>query len=106
MNHIVVDTNISHKTEGKHKNGIENIWSGLRRCLDGTYHAVSDKHLQRYCDEFTYRFNNRNMSDGFRWLITFHRMEGRLKYVDLIKNDGEDQKRQNGTPFNPIETGE
>jgi transposase-like protein len=33
--------------------------ANLKRFLLGTYHGVSGKHLQRYLDEFCYRFNRR-----------------------------------------------
>lgn len=34
--------------------------SNAKRFLLGTYHGVSHKHLQRYLDEFCYRFNRRS----------------------------------------------
>jgi transposase-like protein len=43
-----------------HTNTIENAFSLLKRGLYGTYHKVSVKHLGRYCNEFSYRFNRRN----------------------------------------------
>ncbi len=43
-----------------HTNNIESFWGQLKRSLDGTHHAVSAKYLQRYCDEFAFRFNHRN----------------------------------------------
>jgi len=42
-----------------HTNTIENAFSLLKRGLYGTYHKVSVKHLGRYCNEFSYRFNRR-----------------------------------------------
>jgi transposase-like protein len=45
-----------------HTNSIENFWSLFKRGLVGSFHKVSKKHLDRYLDEFTYRFNGR--SDG------------------------------------------
>lgn len=42
-----------------HTNTIENFWSQLKRSLDGTHHAVSAKYLQRYLDEFAFRYNHR-----------------------------------------------
>ena len=84
MDHIIVDTKISHKKDGKHKNGIENAWSHFRRCIDGTYHQISDEHLQRYCDEFSYRFNTRKITDGARYEIALHRTVCRLPYKKLI----------------------
>ncbi len=40
-------------------NTIEGFWSQLKRSIDGTYHAVSPKHLQTYLNEFAWRYNRR-----------------------------------------------
>jgi hypothetical protein len=42
-----------------HTNTIENAFSLLKRGVYGTFHKVSMKHLGRYCNEFSYRFNRR-----------------------------------------------
>ena len=42
-----------------HTNGIESFWSMLKRGYDGTYHQMSEKHLDRYINEFSGRHNNR-----------------------------------------------
>jgi transposase-like protein len=42
-----------------HTNTIENAFSLLKRGIYGTFHKVSTKHLGRYCNEFSYRFNRR-----------------------------------------------
>jgi len=42
-----------------HTNSIENAFSLLKRGVYGTFHKVSIKHLGRYCNEFSYRFNRR-----------------------------------------------
>jgi transposase-like protein len=42
-----------------HTNTIENAFSLLKRGIYGSYHKVSIKHLGRYCNEFSYRFNRR-----------------------------------------------
>ena len=44
-------------------NSIENVWSHFKRMIFGTYYRVSKQHLQRYVDEFTFRFNTKNDSD-------------------------------------------
>jgi hypothetical protein len=44
-----------------HTNTIENAFSLLKRGVYGTFHQVSIKHLGRYCNEFSYRFNRRRM---------------------------------------------
>jgi len=42
-----------------HTNGIEGVWWLLKRQIIGIHHWVSDKHLQRYVDEMTWRDNRR-----------------------------------------------
>lgn len=48
-------------------NGIENVWSHFKRMIFGTYYKVSKKHLQRYVDEFVFRFNTRKYSEFERF---------------------------------------
>ena len=40
-----------------HTNGIESVWSLLKRGITGTFHHVSRKHLGRYVNEFAFRLN-------------------------------------------------
>ncbi len=42
-----------------HTNTIEGFWALLKRGMFGQFHSVSRKHLQRYVDEFCYRYNLR-----------------------------------------------
>jgi transposase-like protein len=42
-----------------HSNTVESYFSILKRGIHGTYHHVSEAHLQRYMDEFDFRFSNR-----------------------------------------------
>lgn len=41
-------------------NTIEGFWGQMKRSMDGTYHAVSRKHLQKYLDEFSWRYSQRH----------------------------------------------
>jgi len=43
-----------------HTNTIEGFWSALKRGINGVYHAVSEKHLQGYINEYAFRYNYRN----------------------------------------------
>ena len=38
-----------------HTNGIENVWSLLKRSVTGSYHKLSVKHLDAYLDELEER---------------------------------------------------
>ncbi len=42
-----------------HTNTVESSFALLKRGLTGTFHSVSEQHLQRYCVEFDFRWNNR-----------------------------------------------
>ena len=42
-----------------HTNGIEGFWALFKRGIVGQYHQISERHIDRYIDEFCYRFNNR-----------------------------------------------
>ena len=38
-------------------NGVENAWSLFKRSIVGSFHHVSEKHIDRYLNEFDWRFN-------------------------------------------------
>lgn len=83
-NHIIINHSAGvYRFEGHTTNHMENYWSVLKRGIYGIYHQVSVKHLQRYCDEFAFRFNSRKMKDNDRFELTLTRLTGRLKYNDL-----------------------
>lgn len=66
-----------------HANGIERVWALLKRQIVGIHHWVSPRHLSRYLDEMTWRFNRRDMVVTDRMNALFACVEGRLRYVDL-----------------------
>lgn len=55
--------------DGTHTNSMESFWALLKRGIVGQYHKVSVRHLPRYIDEFSYRFNHRNTPDVFNRTI-------------------------------------
>ena len=69
---------------GFHNNGIEGFWSLLKRGIYGIYHQVSPKHLNKYCDEFAFRYNTREISDSEKFSISLLKAENRLTYRELI----------------------
>jgi transposase len=42
-----------------HTNTIEGFWSLVKRGIGGVYHSVSQKYLQTYLDEYSFRYNRR-----------------------------------------------
>ncbi len=71
-----------------HVNGMESFWATLKRSINGTYHQMSKKHLQRYVNQFCAKHNLRDMD-------TMHQMEHvvagmigkRLLYKNLIAGE-------------------
>lgn len=49
-----------------HTNGIVSAWALVKRQIIGIHHFISPKHLSRYLDEMTWRFNRRDNEDGLR----------------------------------------
>jgi len=50
----------------KHSNTAENFFSIFKRGVIGIYHQLSEAHMHRYCVEFDFRYNSRDISDGER----------------------------------------
>lgn len=85
--HHSVNHSINEYGRGEiHTNTIEGAFSHFKITILGIYHQVSPKHLQRYCDEFAYRYNTKQMSHKQRFENSLKGMEGRLTYKNLISN--------------------
>ncbi len=52
-----------------HTNSIEGLWSLIKRSIDGTYHCVSERHLQHYLDEFVFHYNHRKSKQSIFSLL-------------------------------------
>ena len=85
-NHETVNHSKGEYVRGAiHTNGIKSFWALLKRGDHGTYHWMSPKHMHRYVNEFTGRYNSRGQS-------TLERMAGlvgglvgkRLTYRQLV----------------------
>ena len=85
--HSMVDHGFGEYVRGTvHINNAEGYFSQLKRSLSGTFHQVSDKHLDRYLAEFDYRYNTRKETDGKRMIDTIRKSVGKsLSYKDLIQ---------------------
>lgn len=69
-----------------HTNTLENVWALFKRSIVGSYHQVSVKHLDRYLDEFEFRFNNRNNPYLFRDTLLRLLTSSNLEYKQLTSD--------------------
>lgn len=65
---------INHK-EGKYVDGdiytntIEGFWTLFKRGFIGQYHQLSVRHIDKYLDEFCFRYNNRKVENLFEIVL-------------------------------------
>jgi transposase-like protein len=69
--HDTIHESVDHQTHeyvrgDVHTNSIESAFGLFKRAIVGSFHQVSHKHLDRYLDEFEFRFNNRKNPYLFR----------------------------------------
>ena len=70
-------------------NGMESFWAMLKRGYQGTYHKFSEKHLDRYVQEFAGRHNVRSADTIDQMSGVIAGMSGkRLRYRELIADNG------------------
>ncbi len=86
FDHAVIKHSLSEYVKGDvHTNGIESLWSMLKRAHKGTFHKLSPKHLDRYVQEFSGRHNIRQLDTIDQMSSMVKGMDGkRLRYRDLI----------------------
>lgn len=67
----IIEHHIINHSSGKyvdgdiHTNTIEGFWALLKRGIIGQYHHVTKKHLNKYIDEFCFKYNNRKNVNVF-----------------------------------------
>lgn len=73
---------------GAGTNTVESYFALLKRGVYGSFHHVSKKHLHRYCDEFSFRWNHQAATDGDRTDVALRGAEGkRLTYQSAQRSD-------------------
>lgn len=92
--HVAVHETVNHsqgqyaREDGIHSNTVESYFALLKRGVYGTYHHLSRQHLQRYCDEFAFRWDFRKVSDAERTIQALLRSEGkRLTFHQVTSKD-------------------
>lgn len=82
--HIVDHGHGIYVSGGVYTNTIEAFWGNYcKRAINGIYNWVSRKHMQRYFDEFCFRYNTRNVSINERFAEAILHCKSRLTYNKL-----------------------
>ncbi len=59
--HVAVHHSSGEYVNGDaHTNGVESFWAIIKRGYKETYHKLTEKHMQRYVDEYVMRHNMKN----------------------------------------------
>jgi transposase-like protein len=86
LNHFSVDhRRREYVRDNVHTNTLEGWFSLLKRGVNGTFHHVSEKHLDRYIDEFVHRYNWREMDDVQRTIKAIKGAPGKRLYYKTPK---------------------
>ena len=90
FDHATVKHSLSQYVKGDaHTNGIESLWSMLKRAHKGTFHKISPKHLNRYVQEFAGRHNIRDFDTFNQMMLVAAGLVGRfLPYRKLTADNG------------------
>jgi transposase-like protein len=82
---VIRHTHGEYVRDSVHTQTIEGFWSLLKRQIYGIHHWVSEKHLDRYVNEATWRYNRRKSDEGGRVNSLLAHADGkRLRYRELI----------------------
>lgn len=83
--HSFVKHNEGEYVNGKvYTNTIEEFWSLLKHGIIGIYHSTTRKHLQKYANEFVFRYTPREISTQNRFDTLLTNLENSLTYKKLI----------------------
>jgi transposase-like protein len=72
--------------EGGSTNTAESYFALLKRGVNGIFHHVSKQHLERYCNEFNFRWNHRKITDKERTVVALQEIPG--KYLTYKRVTG------------------
>jgi hypothetical protein len=66
---------------------VKSAFSLFKRGAVGAFHKFSLKHLQRYLNEFSFRFNNRKAPDLFGMTVARMAVMGAMPYAKLVEDN-------------------
>lgn len=56
-----------------HTNSLEGFWSLFKRGIVGQYHQISDRYVDKYLNEFCFRYSNRNVDSNVTFDLVINR---------------------------------
>ena len=69
-------------------NDVEGVFSHFKRAVIGVHHQISDEHIDKYLDMFSWRWNRREMKEGERVNELLKCVnKGNLTYKKLIRKE-------------------
>jgi transposase-like protein len=77
-------------------NTCESWFAILKRADVGIFHQLSKRHLSRYCQEFSFRWNHRGMSDGERMVAAIKGADGKRLFYRQPMIQGDEQQLWGG----------
>lgn len=90
--HEIVDHGYEEYVHGDAYTNIAESWIALlKRGIMGCFHHVSEEHLDRYANEFAFRWDHREINDGERAIEAIRGIEGkRLMYKETVNQKTND----------------
>jgi transposase-like protein len=84
--HEAIDHAVCFGKGQLHTNSIESFWALFKRGYHGIYHQMSRKHMQRYLEEYSFRFNRRTQRMQCVWsdVVASITETTQLPYKELI----------------------
>ena len=55
-----------------------------KRVIDGICHWVNKNHLQKYLNEFNFRYNTKNFKNSQKFIIFLSNLKAILSYDELV----------------------
>lgn len=89
VGHRMIDHIRTYGEGENHTNTVESAFSLLKKGVYGTFHKVSIKHLGRYCEEFSFRFNRRGQQLEMFGETVKHLTRGKALTYDKLTSDEE-----------------
>ena len=73
------------KTFKVHTNTIEGYWAWVKRGIYGIHHWVSEKHMQKYLNDYSFKYNTKDLQNNERFVMFLQNViSNKLTYKDLI----------------------